>query len=116
MVSILKMRRFSCLLRLSLPPEMDEMAQSFILEIECLAAIKCRTTGLHVNIIVPYGTKVFSKSVKQASARFTDVKFAAITARNAESRFRSGNRRGRVEVRTLVTTSMRATKDTLCCQ
>ena len=31
MVPILKMRRFSCLLRLSLPPEMGEMAQTFIL-------------------------------------------------------------------------------------
>ena len=34
MVPILKMRRFSCLLRLSLPPEMGEMAQTFISEIE----------------------------------------------------------------------------------
>ena len=37
MVPILKMRRFSCLLRLSLPPEMGEMAQTFISEIEWLA-------------------------------------------------------------------------------
>ena len=29
---MLKMRRFSCLLRPSLPPEMDEMAQTFISE------------------------------------------------------------------------------------
>ena len=46
MVPILKMRRFSCLLRLSLPPEMGEMAQIFISEIEWLAALKCRATGL----------------------------------------------------------------------
>ena len=30
MVPILKMRRFPCLLRLSLPPEMGEIAQTFI--------------------------------------------------------------------------------------
>ena len=53
----------SCLLRLSLPPEMGEIAQTFMLEIEWLAALKCRATWL-VNIIVPYGTKVFSKSVR----------------------------------------------------
>ena len=40
------MRRFSCLLRLSLPPEVGEMAQTFISEIEWLAALKCRATGL----------------------------------------------------------------------
>ena len=36
MVPILKMRRFSCLLRLSLPPEMGEIAQTFMSEIEWL--------------------------------------------------------------------------------
>ena len=46
MVPILKMTRFSCLLRLSLPPKMGGMAQIFISEIEWLAALKCRTTGL----------------------------------------------------------------------
>ena len=45
-VLILKMRRFSWLLRLSLPPEMGEMAQTFISEIEWLAVLKCRATGL----------------------------------------------------------------------
>ena len=40
------MRHFSCLLRLSLPPEMDEMAQTFMSEIEWLAVLKCRATGL----------------------------------------------------------------------
>ena len=45
MVPILKMRRFSCLLWLSLPPEMGEMAQTFISEIEW-PTLKCRTTGL----------------------------------------------------------------------
>ena len=34
------------LLRLSLPPEMGEMAQTFISEIEWLAILKCRATGL----------------------------------------------------------------------
>ena len=45
MVPILKMRRFSCLLRLSLPPEMGEIAETFMSEIEWLAALKCRATG-----------------------------------------------------------------------
>ena len=44
MVPILKMRRFFCLLRLSLPPEMGEMAQTLILEIEWSAVLKCRPT------------------------------------------------------------------------
>ena len=40
------MRHFSCLLRLSLPPEIGEMAQTLISEIECmLAALKCRATS-----------------------------------------------------------------------
>ena len=83
MVPILKMRRFSCLLRLSLLPEMGETAQTFISEMEWLAALKCRATGLSTSLHVPYGTKVFSKSVRQTSARFTDVKFATFSARNA---------------------------------
>ena len=41
MAPILKMRCFSCLLRLSLPPEMGEMAQIFISEIECISCSKC---------------------------------------------------------------------------
>ena len=48
MVPILKMRRFSCFLRLSLPLEMGEMAQTFISEIEWLAASKCRATDLYI--------------------------------------------------------------------
>ena len=52
MVPILKMRRFSCLLRLSLPPEMGEMAQIFISEIEWLAALKCRVTGLSTSLFL----------------------------------------------------------------
>ena len=37
MVLILKMTRFSCFFRLSLPQEISEMAQTFISEIEWLA-------------------------------------------------------------------------------
>ena len=44
MVPILKMRRFSSLLRLLLPPEMGEIAQTFMSEIEWLAALKCRAS------------------------------------------------------------------------
>ena len=36
-----------------------------------------------VNVIVLYGTEMFNKSVRSASARFTDVKFATFNARNA---------------------------------
>ena len=45
MVPILKMTCFSRLLRLLLPPEMGEMAQTFISEIQWLAVLKCRATG-----------------------------------------------------------------------
>ena len=50
MVPILKMRRFSCLLWLSLPPEMGEIGQTFMSEIEWLAALKCRATGLSTSL------------------------------------------------------------------
>ena len=52
MVPILKMRRFSCLLRLSLPPEMGEIAQTFMSEIEWLAALKCRAKLLHCKVTI----------------------------------------------------------------
>ena len=52
MVPILKMRRFSCLLRLSSPPEMGEMVQTFMSEIEWLAALKCRATGLSTSLFL----------------------------------------------------------------
>ena len=45
------MRSFSCLLRLSLP-QMDEMAQSFIPEIEWLAVLRCRATGLSTSLFL----------------------------------------------------------------
>ena len=56
MVPILKMRRFSCLLWLSLPPEMGEMAQTFISEIEW-PTLKCRTTGLTTSMERKDGSK-----------------------------------------------------------
>ena len=52
MVPILKMRRFPCILRLSLPPEMGEMAQTFISEIDWLTALKCRATGLSTSLFL----------------------------------------------------------------
>ena len=42
------------------------------------------------NIIVPYGTKVFNKSVRKASARFTDVNFTTLTATSAVNDVRGG--------------------------
>ena len=62
---------------------MGKMAQTFISEIEQLAVLKCRATGLSTSLHVPYGRKVFSKSVRQTSSRFTDVKFTTFAARNA---------------------------------
>ena len=61
---------------------MNNGVKIFISEIEWLAVLKCDEL---VNIIgtLHHGTKVFSKSVRQTSARFTDVKFATFTARNA---------------------------------
>ena len=52
MVSILKMGRFAYLIRLSLPPEMGEMAQTFISEIDWIAALKCRATGLSTSFFL----------------------------------------------------------------
>ena len=39
-------------LRLSLPSEMGEMAQTFMSEIEWLAALKCRATGLSTSLFL----------------------------------------------------------------
>ena len=46
-----------------------------------------------VNIIVPYGTKVFSKYVRLTSACFTDVKFTTFTGRNAVNDVGGGARK-----------------------
>ena len=40
------------LLRLSLPPEMGEMAQTFMSEIDWLAALKFRATGLSTSLFL----------------------------------------------------------------
>ena len=68
---------------------------------------------------------MFSKSVRQTSGRFTDVKFTTFTARNVvndvggsackimpnkEIGFRSGNGCGKVEGRTRVTTKHESKK------
>ena len=78
MVPILKMRRFSCLLRLPVPPGMGEMAQIFISEIEWLAALKCRATSLSTSLFL---------TERRCSANLSDrrrgVKLATFTARNA---------------------------------
>ena len=71
MVPILKMTRFSCLLRLSLPPKMGGMAQIFISEIEWLAALKCRATGL---------SKALFLTERRCS---TNLSHTTINARNA---------------------------------
>ena len=52
MVPILKMRSFSSLLRLSLPPEMGEMAQTFTSEIQWLAVLKGHATVLSTSLFL----------------------------------------------------------------
>ena len=103
---------------------------NFYLGNRVVSSIKMSRNRL-VNIIVPYGTKVFSKSVRWPSARFTDVKFATFNARNAVNDVGGGawkivpnNEIGfshlgpvrtRVEKRTRVT-STRARKGTRWCR
>ena len=130
MVPILKMRRFSCLLRLSLPPEMGEMAQIFISEIEWLAALKCRATGLSTSLFLtercvqqicqidvgPFRRcKVCNIYCKKCSKFFFGAGACKIVPNN-EIGFRSENRCGRVEERTRVTTSTRTRKGTRWCR
>ena len=130
MIPILKMRRFSCLLRPIITTRNGWNGTNIYDGNRVVSSIKMSRSRL-VNIIVPYGTKVFSKSVRSTSARFTDVKFATFNARNAvndveggackfvpnnEIGFRSGNRCGRVEERTRVTKSTRARKATRWCR
>ena len=78
-----------------------------------------------------WSEKVRRTLLSALAARFTDVKFATFNARNAvndvgggackivpinEIGFMSGNRCGRVEERTRVTTSTRARKGTRWCR
>ena len=79
MVPSLKMRRLSCLLQSSLPPEMDEIAETFTSEIKWLALLKCRATGLSTSSF-SYGTKMFGKPVRETPASLTVVKFMAFAA------------------------------------
>ena len=67
MVTILILRRFIFPLRLSLP---------------VVSSINL-SRNMIINIIAPYGTKVFNKSVRWATARFNDLKFTTFTARHA---------------------------------
>ena len=55
---------------------------NFYLGNRVVSSIKMSRNRL-VNIIVPYATKMFSKYIRYTSARFTDLKFATFTARNA---------------------------------
>ena len=65
---------------LLLPPEMGEMAKNFISEIEWLAALKCRSTGLSTSMFL---TGRRCSPVRSTSARFADLKFTRFTAVNA---------------------------------
>ena len=82
MVPISKMRRFSCLLRLSLPPEMGEMAQTFISEIDWLTALKYRATGLSTSLFLTERRCLANLSDRRRPVS-SDVKFTTFTARNA---------------------------------
>ena len=71
-----------------------------------------------VNIVVPYGTKVFSKSVTfNARNAVNDVGGGACRiVPNNEIGFRSGNRCARVKERTRVTTTTIARKGSRWCR
>ena len=56
------MRHLSCLLRLLLPPEMDEMT-NFHVRNRMISAIEMSDDRL-VNIVASYGTKMFGKPVR----------------------------------------------------
>ena len=64
MVPILKLRCFSCLLRLSLPPKNGWDGTNFYIGNKMVSSIKI-SRNRFVNIIVSYGTKVFSKFVRK---------------------------------------------------
>ena len=67
------MRCLSSLLCLSLPPEMDEMAQNrMVCSVEML--------GDRLVNIVPRGTKVLGKPARELSASFSDIKFGTFIA------------------------------------
>ena len=70
---------------LSLPPEMGEKAQTFILEIEWLAALKCRATGLSTSLFLTE-----RRCSENLSDSFTDVKFTTFNARNAVNDIEGG--------------------------
>ena len=61
------------------PPEIGEMAQIFISEVEWLAALKCRTTGLSTSLFLTERRC----SANLLIVRLSDVKFATFTTRNA---------------------------------
>ena len=60
------MRHLSRLMRLSLPPEMDEMADFHIRD-RMVCAVEMPGEKL-VNIVVPYGAKILGEPVRGTSA------------------------------------------------
>ena len=74
----LKMRRLFCLLRLSLPPEMDDIAETFMSEIEWLALLKSRSTGLSTSLFLT--ERECSANLSETSVSLTDVEFVAFAA------------------------------------
>ena len=54
------------------PPEMDEMTQTLISQIEWFTLLKCRTTGLYIYIYI----YIYIYS-------FSDIKSAALTVKDA---------------------------------
>ena len=124
-VSNFKNKTLFVFLRQSLAPEISD-GTNFHIGNRVINGIKIWRKR-PVDIIVPYGTNFFLQICQIDDGRFTDVKFATFTETNTvndvgggvykivpknETGFRSGNRCGRFEERTRVTTSTRARKGT----
>ena len=78
MVPRLKTRRLSCLLRLSLAPEIVEIAETFMFKIESLALLKCRLTGLSTSLSLT--ERRCSANLSETSDSLTDEEFMAFAA------------------------------------
>ena len=79
-VPSLEMRRISCLLRLSLLPEMGQRARIFISETQWLPLLKCLATGWFASLLVTERRSVVAKPSPQTSSSFSNVKHATSTA------------------------------------
>ena len=78
-VPSLEMRRISCLLRLSLLPEMGQRARIIISETQWLPLLKCLATGWFASLLVTE-RRCSPNPSPQTSSSFSNVKHATSTA------------------------------------